>query len=103
MREDGRSGMAGAPEAVLAVDDKTDGPAEPDVAAVVEVMAGLGRAVLTAAPPLSQGFGGEAITNVFKLNTTLQMELLCLQRPCGSYGCRIDKFWVAKMSILMVR
>lgn len=56
--------MAGAPEVLAGVDDKTDGPAElPEVAAVVEVMAGLGSAVLTAAPPLSQGFGGEAMLN----------------------------------------
>lgn len=39
VRVDGRSGIAGAAEAVL-VDDKTDGPAElPEVAAVVEVIA----------------------------------------------------------------
>lgn len=40
VRVDGRSGMAGAPEVLAGVDDKTDGPAElPEVAAVVEVMA----------------------------------------------------------------
>lgn len=40
VRVDGRSGMAGAPEVLADVDDKTDGPAElPEVAAVVEVMA----------------------------------------------------------------